>query len=298
MILVAGSTGLVGRSICRRLVDQGKAVRALVRPSADAAKVEGLQKLGVEIVHGDLRDRATLEAACYRATTVISTASALPVCYVAGVNDIRTVDEQGLANLIGAATSAGVERFVYTSFSGNIDLDFPLRNAKRVTEERVRVSGMTYTILRPSYFMEIWLSPIIGFDFANATAQVYGEGANPISYVSFEDVAQFAVASLNTPAAENTILEVGGPEALSPHEVIRIFERIGGRPFTVSYVPESALAQQQRDSADPMQQSFAGLMRCYARGDAIDMAATLQAFPMHLESVAEYAHSVMRLPAA
>ena len=76
--------------------------------------------------------------------------------------------------------------------------------------------------------------------------------------------------------------------------VLKKPEQVGGRPFEVQYVPAEALEQQQRTSTDGMEQSFAGLMRCYARGDAIDMSATLEAFPLRLTSVREYAASVLQ----
>jgi hypothetical protein len=62
----------------------------------------------------------------------------------------------------------------------------------------------------------------------------------------------------------------------------------------VEHVPEAALQAQQASSADPMEQSFAGLMRCYARGDAIDMRETLEAIPLQLTSVRDYAHSALQ----
>jgi hypothetical protein len=74
--------------------------------------------------------------------------------------------------------------------------------------------------------------------------------------------------------------------------VVRIFEEAGGRPFEVQHVPEEALQARQASSTDPMEQSFAALMRCYARGDAIDMGATLEAFPLQLVSVREYVQRV------
>jgi uncharacterized protein YbjT (DUF2867 family) len=109
-------------------------------------------------------------------------------------------------------------------------------------------------------------------------------------------VAQFAVESLDHPAARYATLELGGPEALSPLQVVRIFEEVGGKPFTVQHVPEDALRAQQEAAEDPMQQSFSGLMRCYAQGDAIEMGATLEAFPLQLTSVREYAAGVLQGP--
>jgi len=278
---------MVGGEICRQLVAAGKPTRALVRSTSDPGKVQALRELGVEVVQGDVRDRASLDAACAGVTAVISTVSSMPFSYQPGENDIETVDLNGVKALIDAAVGAGVKHLVYTSFT--MELDFPLHNAKRAVERHLKGSGLTYTVLRPSYFMEVWLSPAVGFDAANAKAAIYGTGKEPISWISFQDVAKFAVASLDNPAARNAILELGGPEALTPNQVVGIFERAGGKSFEVQYVPADALAAQQAGATDPMQQSFSGLMRCYATGDPIDMAKTGKAFPFERKSVERYA---------
>jgi uncharacterized protein YbjT (DUF2867 family) len=292
MNLVVGATGRLGGEICRRLVAAGKPTRALVRSTSDPGKVQALRELGVEVVEGDVRDRASLDAACAGATAAISTVSSMPASYQPGENDIETIDVKGIKALIDAAAGAGVDHLVYTSFSGQIDLDFPLRNAKRAVETCLKESGLTYTVLRPSYFMESWLSPAVGFDAPNTKATIYGTGEEPISWISSQDVAKFAVASLDNPAARNAVLELGGPEALTPNQVVGIFERASGKTFEVQYVPADALAAQQQGATDPMQQSFVALMRCYAQGDPIDMAETLKAFPFELKSVEQYATEV------
>lgn len=298
MILVVGATGLVGGDICRRLAAKGLPVRALVRATADPAKVDALKALGVEVVAGDLRDPASLGEACRDVATVISTASSMPFGYEPGVNDIATTDLAGTLHLVDAARAAGVvERFVYTSFSNNIDLDFPLRNAKRTVEDHLKLSSLPYTILRPSYFMEVWLSPAVGFDASRAKATIYGTGANPISWISLADVAEFAVRSLDSPAARNATIELGGPAALTPLQVVGVFERAYGRPFQTEHVTAEALLAQQQGATDPMQQSFSGLMRCYAAGDPIDMQATIEDFPFVLTSVDDYAAAGARAAA-
>jgi hypothetical protein len=98
---------------------------------------------------------------------------------------------------------------------------------------------------------------------------------------------------LDSPAAQNATLKLGGLEALSPLEVVRIFEEVGGRAFEVQHIPEEALQGQQEAPTDPMQQSFVGLMRCVAQGDAIDMQETLRAFPVQLTSVRDYVGRVL-----
>ena len=59
-----------------------------------------------------------------------------------------------------------------------------------------------------------------------------------------------------------------------------MFERVAGRPFDVHHVPVEALIAQQESATDLVVQSIAGLMRGYAKGDAIDMASIFRDFPI------------------
>lgn len=291
MNLVVGATGFLGSEICRCLIEKGKTARGLVRPTSDPAAVERLQALGVDTVEGDLKDPASLEAACQGIHTVLSTATSTRSRQQG--DSVEATDGQGQLNLIEAARKAGVSRFVYVSYSSHIGKDDPLTKAKRTTEQQLQQSGMTYTILRPSYFMEVWLSPAVGFDYPNAKATIYGTGQNKISWISLSDVATFAAESMDHPAAKNAILELGGPEALSPLEVVRMFEEVGGRPFEVQHVSEEELRAQQAAATDSMQQTFAALQLAYAGGDEIPMEETLRQYPLPLTSVRAYASRVL-----
>ena len=285
MILVAGATGMLGSEIVRQLRAQNKEVRALVRKTSDPAKVARLKELGATTVEGDLTDAASLAPACTGIETVITTVTTT-LSQTPG-DTIPSVDHAGQLNLVDAAVNAGISHYVYTSYS--INPDSPLTTAKRTVERRVMDSGMSYTILRPTYFMEIWLSPIVGFDYLNGKATLYGDGKNPISWISLVDVAHFAAMAVDSPVARNTILELGGPDKLTPNEVVRIFEERGGQPITVEYVPVEALREQQASTTDPLQQSFTALMLAYTNGDPIEMGKTLEHFPVALTSVHDYA---------
>ena len=103
----------------------------------------------------------------------------------AGANDgLRRVDHEGTKALIDAAVRQGVKRFVYVSFSGNIRQESPLESAKRACENQLLASELTAVILRPSYFMEVWLSPALGFDATSGSVRIYGSGEAKVSYVS------------------------------------------------------------------------------------------------------------------
>jgi uncharacterized protein YbjT (DUF2867 family) len=292
MILVIGATGMVGSEVCQLLISKNLTVRAMVRKTSDSSKRNKLRDLGIQIVEGDIRDKLTFPKILEGITTVITTVSAMPFSYVPGENDIRQVDEEGMINLVDEAKKAGVKHFIYTSFSKNFDLDFPLSNTKRKVEKHLKNSGLNYTILRPSCFMEVWLSPAVGFDAINGKVNLCGDGTKPIAYISFKDVAKFAVECVTNPAAVNTVLELGGPEKPSQLDAVKIFEDALLKKMEVQHILLESLVAQFDSAGDVMQKSFAGLMICVAKGDSIDMKDLLRKFPVELTSVKEYAGSM------
>jgi uncharacterized protein YbjT (DUF2867 family) len=289
MMLVVGATGTLGFEICHRLRGAGRAVRALVRTTSDPAKKEALTKLGAELAEGDLKNRASLARACRDVDAVITTPTAIMARDE--VDTFESVDRHGQMDLIDAAQAARVDQFVFVSVSSRFG-DNPLVAAKREVEKHLQQSGLTYTILRPTCFMEIWLSPHLGFDWQNARARVYGAGQSKLSYISLDDVAEFAVQGLINPAARNASLELGGPEALSQLEVVAIFEELTGRKFDLEFVSEEQLVVQRAGATNPVEQTFADLMLSAARGDSIDMRETLETFPIQLKSVRDYAQTL------
>ena len=286
MNLVVGATGLLGNQICTLLTGRARPVRALVRDTSSPDKVAHLQKTGAEIARGDLKDPRSLEAACRGVHSVISTASST-LSRQEG-DSIESVDRQGQLNLINAAEAAGVKHFVLISFP-HAPIEFPLQSAKRLVEDRLRRSRMTHTILQPTFFMEVWLSPALGFDAANGKAQLYGDGQNKVSWISFEDVAQFAAGSIDNDRVKNVTIKLGGPEALSPLDVVHSVEGQTGKPFAVQHVPEEALRGQYNGASDSLQQSFAALMLYCAGGDVIDTTEALRLIPVErLKSVRDH----------
>jgi uncharacterized protein YbjT (DUF2867 family) len=110
-------------------------------------------------------------------------------------DSIESVDLQGQLALVNAARSLGVGRFVYVSFRDNPSVQSPLTRAKRSIERAI--ADLDFTSVQAGYFMEVWLSPIVGFDYIHGTARIYGAGVKPISWVSYRDVAEFCIAPIS-----------------------------------------------------------------------------------------------------
>jgi NADH dehydrogenase len=284
--LVVGATGLLGPDICHHLIDARHQVRALVRQTSDGNARAALERLGVELVEGDLKDPASLARACRGVEAVISTATSTHLRQSGDA--IETVDHHGQLALVKAARDARVDQFVFVSFRENPSVQFPLGVAKRAVERALMESGMAYTIIQASYFIEVWLSPRLGFDVANRNVRVYGAGNSAVSWVSHRDVARAAAMAVANSAARNMVVEFGGPDALTPREVVRMFEAAGAGTITVETVPEAALQAQLDTATDSLQKTFAGLMLQYAAGDAIDPTVGNRLFPFPRTSVRDY----------
>lgn len=288
MILVVGATGLLGSEIVRRLCVHGHAVRALWRPASGRA--DALAALGVERTAGDLKEPATLHAACAGCDTVISTATAAG--RRGGRDSLRTVDRDGQLALVEAARAAGVRRFVFVSVSPSLRPTSSLVRYKRLVEAAVRASGMEWVILQPAAFMEVWLSPLLGWDFARAKALIVGTGTTRASLVSALDVAAFAVAAAEQPDLRNREIPVGGPDAVSANEILALAQGVTGKVFHARRVPTllpRALSRLLRPIA-PLPASLMDLAAQAAlHDDVLDVRETARALEISLTSLRDFA---------
>jgi uncharacterized protein YbjT (DUF2867 family) len=232
MILVVGATGQLGGLIVRTLLERGRPVRALVRNAPGAAPVPA----GAETVVGDLKDPESLAAACRGVSAVVTTANSVGR---AGADTVESVDRRGNHNLLEAAAAAGVRRFVFTSALGaSPESPVPFLQAKAETEQRLRASGMDWTILRPNLFMDTWVPAVVGGPaLAGEPVTIVGKGRRRHSFVAAQDVAAYAVAALDHQQAVGRELMIGGAEPRSWQDVVETFEQALGREVPTRSVP-------------------------------------------------------------
>jgi len=232
MILIAGGTGTLGTQVVRLLTARGREVRILTRDPARALHLEGDL---VEVTAGDVRDLHAVEQAASGAGTVIS---AIQGFAGAGNPDPRTVDGHGNSNLIQAARTGGAEHFILVSVQGAApDHPMELFRMKYQAEQELKASGLEWTIVRPTAYMETWGTLIGKPLIETGKTRIFGRGDNPINFVSAHDVARIVELAVIEGDMRGETVEVGGPENLSMKDVTQIFESVTGKSGAKSHVP-------------------------------------------------------------
>jgi uncharacterized protein YbjT (DUF2867 family) len=278
MILVVGATGQLGGLITRRLLATDQTVRILAR---EASSWQALETAGAQISFGDLKSRATLDAACAGVDVVITTANS---ALRGGADNPQTVDTEGNRHLIDAARKAGVKQFIFVSaFGVSTDSPIPLFQAKALSEAYLRSSGLPYTILAPDVFMDVWIPMIVvGPVLGGRPVTIIGEGRSKHSLIAADDVASFAIAAIGHPEAMNRHLPLGGSDAVSWRDVIAAFERRLGRA-----IPVVSLAPGQ--SLPGLPEIIGHFMASLDRYDSIiEMTATAKTFGVKQTSVDQF----------
>lgn len=237
MILVTGSTGLVGRHLVRALLAKGHAVRCLVRSTDRAGQVLPSE---VELIRGDINDRTAVDKACAGVDRVYHLVA---VIRENGVDTFEHINVEGTLNLVVAAGQAGVKHFVHLSALGVSDNPkYRYSYSKWRGEETVKQSGLTWTILRPSVIYGD------GFGFFDRVAEslrytprpfvpVPGKGTALFQPIAVEDVARCLVKLIENPDLIGTVIEIGGPEHLSYAQMLDLLlERLEQKRYKL-YVP-------------------------------------------------------------
>lgn len=270
-VLVAGGTGTAGTAHVEALVGAGYRVKATVRPGKETAT---LVRVGAEPVEVDLRDREA-------AGLALEGVDALVVAVLGRGPDGVRDEELMTRNLVDGARAAGVSRLVYTSvYLADEPTDVPHFEVKGRMEDYVRRSGLRHTFLRPVTFMEGLNAPWI-----RASVEERGVLSSPIaletpiSYVSAADVARFGVLALEDVELEGATLNLGGPEAVTYADLLRVMSELLGNRVEYQQIP----LEQVEESFGP---DIASMIRFFNKtGFVVDTDPVVHRFPVPLTSV-------------
>ena len=247
MILITGAAGRSGAAVVREFARQGVPVRALVRDAVRAASLAALP--GVEIVTGDMLVAATLGPVLDGVERVLM---------ISGARQ-RMVETQ--CAFIDAAKAAGVPHVVkFSGAESGIGFDAQAFRGTRAHEEVERYlerSGLAWTHLRPSQFMQTYL--VEHARSIVAEGAIYAPmGDAVLAPIDIEDIAKIACAVLRADGQEGMRYDMTGPEALTMDEVAERISTSIGRP--VRYVDVTPDEHRRRLAAANVPTDFAELL--------------------------------------
>jgi uncharacterized protein YbjT (DUF2867 family) len=234
MILITGAAGKTGRAIIQALAKSRETVRALVHRFD---QVSSLEALGVEdVLVGDLRDQARMDRVAQGVRAIYHMAPNI------------SPDEVSIGKIIiHAAQSAAVEHFVFHSVLHPQVEAMPHHWHKSRVEELLLESGLSFTILQPTVYMQNVLT---------GWGQILENGKYPVPYsletrlslVDLEDIAQAAAIVLTEPGQMGATIELVGTPAMSQIDIAQALHQQLGRPVTAEVVPLEAWERGARAS--------------------------------------------------
>ncbi|MFI7106901.1 NmrA family NAD(P)-binding protein [Nonomuraea sp. NPDC050227] len=230
-VFVAGATGLLGRQIVSSLLDQGAAVRALVRPGADASKQAALAALrsrGVEVAEGDVTDPAeVLAEAVGDAVTVVSVVQGGPDVIV-----------DGQANLARAAAKAGARRFIPSDFAIDLtkldDGDNVMTDWRRRAAAAYADAGLEVISVLNGAFYEVMVGFMGLVDWHRGTLSHWGDPDQPLDLTSVSDTAAYTAAVALDRQATGTLRFAG--DVLSMRQFHEAVQRGSGRTLELRHL--------------------------------------------------------------
>jgi len=229
IVLVSGATGRQGGSVVNHMAAKGWKLRALTR-SASSAAAQQLSHRGIEIAHGDLEDKSSLERAAQGVYGIYS------VQDFWAVGAKREV-EQG-KNLADAAKKAGVEHFVYSSVGGaERNSRIGHWESKWEIENYLRKLGLPATMIRPAAFMENYYIDQVEIGILKGKLMDPIRGDKPYQTIGADDIGGFVALAFERPNEFiGTELEIAGSE-LTNVQAAEVFSRVLGKPVKFRKLP-------------------------------------------------------------
>ncbi len=266
-ILVTGATGTVGREVVKQLsmYDGDIRVRAGVH---SVIKGENLKRLpDVEIVEIDFQDKESLHAAFTHIDKLFL------------ITPMAEDQLEMAKTLVDEAKKTGVKHIVKLSAMGaDMEPGIQLCRLHREIEKYIEDSGIKYTFLRPTSFMQNFVN--YSADGIKNEGKIYQPtGDGKIGYVDARDVAAVGIEALMGNGHEGRIYELTGPEAISNSEVAQILSEVTGKRIEFIDITndEARKAMTNQEMPGWMIDTMIELYEVYKSGNANQVFDTVQA---------------------
>lgn len=252
-ILVTGATGQLGKEVVNQLLNKTNASNLAVMVR-DASKAEELKTKGVEIRTGDYNDYPSLVGAFKGIDKLY---------FVSGSDHLSRIPQH--ENVVKAAKEAGVKHVVYTSAQRKNDSDSSpvaiINEAHIKTENWLKESGMTYTILKHAIYLDM-VPAFLGEQILETGVAYLPAGEGKVAFTLRADMAEVAAVILTSAGHENKIYEITNEKAVSFSEIAADISQLTGK--SIVYVSPSQEEYFQTLSAARVPIDYAKLFAGFA----------------------------------
>jgi uncharacterized protein YbjT (DUF2867 family) len=262
MILITGASGNVGKAVLREASRKESKFRGMFRSKEEAAKAPS----GCEAVLADYSDKQSLRRAMDGVTSVFVVCSPIP----------QLVELE--SNVLDVCKESGVKHVVLHSALGAGDYGKSFPSWHRKVEDKLKTTGISYTILRPNGFLQ----NIVAYNAPSIRAQgafYAAMGDAKVSYLDVGDIAVVAAKALKGGVHAGKTYELNGPEAISNQELAKRISKVAGRTVKYVDIPESAQREAMLGLGMPEWQVTAllELQQYYKQGGGAKTDGVLQA---------------------
>ena len=233
-VLIAGGTGRLGSALVADLAAQGVPIRVLTR---DPRRAHHLAQYDVDVVVGDVTVRSDVAAAVRDTSLVVSAVHGFAGRERSSVAD---VDGDGTVHLIDAARGAGAEVVLLSVVGASAGSRLELFRRKAEAEAHLMSTGGG-TVVRSTAFLELWIEILERTAGRSGRPLVFGEGRNPINFVSIVDVAALVTRLVLNPDLRGRTIEIGGPRDLALDELALLVAARLRRPAAARHLPRAAM---------------------------------------------------------
>ena len=263
--LIVGGTGTLGGRVVSALLERGKQVRALVRPSSDASALEAS---GVEIARGDLMDPESLRTALSGVDAVVTSAAGYTRHSKGDTPDIDTV---GNRNLVDAASAVGVRRFVLTSIlTCDQTPGVPHFWHKKLVEDRLEELGVPFVSLRPGAFLD-QITQFGGDPFAKRRLTWIGSATTRLTFVLVSDLAGHLADAVDVPGVDGERIDIGWDRPVSMQDIAQITGDQLGERIRIRTIPGGLISGVATvlGPVNPMLKDIAAMLKWFETGNYV-----------------------------
>ncbi|SMF71138.1 NAD(P)H dehydrogenase (quinone) [Xaviernesmea oryzae] len=231
-LLVTGAAGQLGRAVLHHLLETSKVAPGnIVAVSRNPEKLSEFADKGIETRAAHFDDEAGLVKAFTGVDRVL----------IVSTDELATPGKRLTQHrtAVSAAAKAGVGHIVYTSMPNPDRSLVSFAPDHLGTEEAIKASGISYTILRNSWYDDNYLMSMP--HNLQAGTWYTATGSGKVANITRDDCARAAAAALADPPAGSRILTLTGPESLAAEEIAARASKATGKPLDVVHVTDEQL---------------------------------------------------------